>query len=56
MATTTRSTAIRRSGQGVRLWLAERYGSIDELNRAWGTAFWSMNYNSLRKSICRTAW
>ncbi|MGF6175177.1 beta-galactosidase [Ensifer sp. 4252] len=29
-----------------RLWLAERYGTTDELNRAWGTSFWAMNYNS----------
>lgn len=31
--------------RGFRLWLAERYRSIDELNRAWGTSFWSMRYN-----------
>lgn len=29
-----------------RLWLADRYGSIDTLNEAWGTSFWSMHYNS----------
>ena len=28
-----------------RLWLAEKYGSIDEINRRWGTVFWSMEYN-----------
>lgn len=28
-----------------REWLAARYGSIEELNRAWGTRFWSMHYN-----------
>ncbi|MEP7796074.1 beta-galactosidase, partial [Sanguibacter sp. 25GB23B1] len=27
-----------------RVWLAERYGSVDELNRAWGTDFWSQRY------------
>lgn len=27
-----------------RVWLAERYGTIVELNRAWGTAFWSQRY------------
>ncbi|HLS73874.1 MAG TPA: beta-galactosidase, partial [Actinomycetaceae bacterium] len=27
-----------------RVWLRERYGSIDELNAAWGTAFWSQRY------------
>ncbi len=25
-------------------WLQARYGTIDELNRAWGTAFWSQTY------------
>jgi len=25
-------------------WLRRRYGTIDELNRAWGTAFWSQTY------------
>ena len=27
-----------------RLWLAERYQTIDALNDAWGTVFWSMAY------------
>ena len=27
-----------------RLWLKEKYGTIDEVNRAWGTAFWSQGY------------
>ena len=26
-------------------WLLERYGSLKELNRRWGTAFWSQVYN-----------
>ena len=25
-------------------WLENRYGTVDELNQAWGTAFWSMTY------------
>jgi beta-galactosidase len=29
-----------------RAWLERRYGSIDELNRAWGTGFWSQRYDS----------
>ena len=27
-----------------RLWLQEKYGSLHELNAAWGTAFWSQHY------------
>ncbi len=27
-----------------RRWLRERHGTIDELNRAWGTSFWSQRY------------
>jgi beta-galactosidase len=29
-----------------RLWLKDRYGSIEALNRAWGNVFWSMDYAS----------
>ncbi|HYG75293.1 MAG TPA: beta-galactosidase [Planctomycetota bacterium] len=29
-----------------RVWLQARYGLIDELNRAWGTAFWSQQYST----------
>lgn len=29
-----------------RTWLRERYGSVEELNRAWGTAFWSQRYGT----------
>ena len=29
-----------------RIWLADRYGSIDALNEAWGNVFWSMEYRS----------
>lgn len=28
------------------LWLEKKYGSVDKLNQAWGTAFWSQTYNS----------
>ncbi|WP_306146297.1 beta-galactosidase [Roseibium sp. MMSF_3412] len=29
-----------------RAWLANRYGTIEALNRAWGNVFWSMEYGS----------
>ncbi|MEV4284712.1 beta-galactosidase [Nonomuraea bangladeshensis] len=32
------------SAEAFRAWLRARYGSLDELNDAWGTAFWSQRY------------
>ncbi len=29
-----------------RLWLADRYGTVEALNEAWGNVFWSMDYDS----------
>ncbi|WP_236243750.1 beta-galactosidase [Streptomyces sp. CC228A] len=29
-----------------RRWLAARYGTVDALNEAWGTAFWSQRYDT----------
>jgi beta-galactosidase len=34
------------SAQAFRGWLQRKYQSIDGLNAAWGTAFWSQRYNS----------
>ncbi|MGW6393230.1 beta-galactosidase [Streptomyces sp. NPDC055103] len=31
---------------GFRVWLRARHGSLDALNEAWGTAFWSQRYTS----------
>jgi len=32
------------SAEAFRAWLRDRYGNLDTLNRAWGTAFWSQRY------------
>ena len=34
-----------------RLWLERRYGTIGELNAAWGTAFWSQHYGSFEEIL-----
>lgn len=34
------------SGRAFQVWLAEKYVTIDALNEAWGTAFWSQHYYS----------
>lgn len=33
------------SAEAFRTWLRNRYHTIDELNRAWGTSFWSQRYS-----------
>jgi len=33
------------SAQAFREWLQDRYGGIEDLNRAWGTDFWSQRYS-----------
>ena len=34
------------SAAAFRVWLEERYGDVEQLNHAWGTAFWSQRYSS----------
>src|SRR5262249_3085818 len=33
------------SAEAFRSWLSRRYSTIDKLNAAWGTAFWSQHYS-----------
>ncbi|UUV07927.1 beta-galactosidase [Ruegeria sp. YS9] len=35
--------------QAFRDWLAERYGTIETLNQAWGNVFWSMEYRDFNE-------
>ncbi|UYN82732.1 MAG: beta-galactosidase [Microcella sp.] len=34
-----------------RVWLADRYGSVDALNEAWGTNFWSQRYRAFDEIV-----
>jgi beta-galactosidase len=34
-----------------RQWLGERYGSLDAINKAWGTMFWSQTYTDLDQVV-----
>ncbi|MEM9429582.1 MAG: beta-galactosidase [Pseudomonadota bacterium] len=37
------------AGEAFQRWLAARYGSVDALNAAWGTVFWSMEYRAFEE-------
>ncbi|WP_120004537.1 beta-galactosidase [Nesterenkonia muleiensis] len=39
------------AARAFRRWLEKRYGSVEELNRAWGTAFWSQRYSSFEQIL-----
>jgi beta-galactosidase len=38
-----------RCAEAFQDWLRDRYGSLDNLNESWGTAFWSQTYSSWRQ-------
>lgn len=39
-----------------RAWCERKYGDIDALNHAWGTAFWSQRVNGFDEGCCHTTW
>jgi beta-galactosidase len=39
------------SAAAFRGWLARRYGTVEALNRAWGTAFWSQRYSGFHEVL-----
>jgi beta-galactosidase len=39
------------SAEAFRTWLRRRYGTIDALNQAWGTAFWSQRYTDFEQVL-----
>nr|WP_240643909.1 beta-galactosidase [Antribacter gilvus] len=39
------------AAEAFRVWLKARYGTVDRLNEAWGTAFWSQHYASFEEVL-----
>ncbi|NQX29960.1 beta-galactosidase [Microbacteriaceae bacterium VKM Ac-2854] len=39
------------AARAFRLWLRDRYAGIEELNAAWGTAFWSQRYTDFEQIL-----
>ncbi|WP_315070626.1 beta-galactosidase [uncultured Microbacterium sp.] len=39
------------AARAFRLWLIERYGDVDGINHAWGTAFWSQRYSTVEEIL-----
>ncbi|WP_282945172.1 beta-galactosidase [Cellulomonas endometrii] len=39
------------AARGFRRWLENRYGTIEALNHAWGTAFWSQQYSDFAEVL-----
>ncbi|MFJ6678343.1 beta-galactosidase [Microbacterium sp. NPDC091382] len=39
------------AARAFRAWLLRRYGSVDEINRAWGTAFWAQRYSDVAEIL-----
>ena len=37
--------------ENFRNWLKKKYGTIDELNKTWGTAFWSIRYRDFNQVL-----
>ena len=56
----TTQSASPAARDAFRIWCAERYGTVEALNAAWGNVFWSMEYDSFDQielpffTVCET--